>query len=114
MNPCALYIKAGFPTLDHPCDLRLPLYTKEWLFAVAVPDHGNGWYVTDLHRLSFYPEKIYYNFTCYNSSGTFMFAKSLYSLKYYFVNKKYGENSDYVLFLCSQSKKSLLLKGLLK
>jgi len=28
-----------------------------------------------------------------------MFAKSLYSLKYYFVNKKYWKKSDYV-FLC--------------
>jgi len=58
MNPCALNIKAGFPTLDHPYDLRLPLYSKEWHFAVVVPIHGNGWYVTDFHRLSFCPSKI--------------------------------------------------------
>jgi len=34
---------------------RLPLFKRVTYIAVFVPDHGNGWHVTDFHHLSFYP-----------------------------------------------------------
>jgi hypothetical protein len=54
MNPYILNIKAGFPTLDHPNNLHLPLFPKSGILQVFVPIHGNGWHVADLHCLSYY------------------------------------------------------------
>lgn len=66
-----MHKKAGFPTDGSSYSLRLPLRKKSGLCAGFVPDHGNGWHVTDFHRLSFYPH-------CDYKPGTFMLLQILY------------------------------------